>query len=222
MHHIQRHILGTLIRSPAVRYSRLKPERVDPNLFTYHLKHLLADGLACKRADGLYELSVKGKNMADKLQLESFELPWETQPRLTILIAVRDEASGWLLHRRSVQPVINMVGFLHANVAVGESILVTAEKRLLNLCGLSAKAEYKGSGLITLYQGEELESYISFHLVLCREPKGELITKCDIGENFWQKEPDFQDPALLPSMRELCRNIDTAEGPFFAELTYRL
>jgi hypothetical protein len=222
MHHIQRHILGKLIHNVALRYSQLKPEHLDANLFTYHLKHLLKQELVCKRPDQGYSLTPKGKNMADKLQLENFELPWHTQPRLVILIAVRDDKKGWLLHRRSIQPVINMVGFLHANVSLGTSVLTTAEERLQTICGLQGSCRYQGSGLITIYQDDQLESYIDFHLVLCENPAGDLVTESDIGHTFWQQEIDYTADDLLPSMPVLCKKIEDKEVPFFTELTYRL
>ena len=220
MHPLDKHILSALIRNPQLRYAELRPPNVEGNLFMYHLKRLANDGLIRKSADGAYELTPDGKLTADKMQLDTLEI--DRQPRIVILMAVREKTKGWLLHRRKVQPVIDMVGFLHANLKLGESILDTAAATLKRVTGLAASFKFRGSGSITIYKSKEVESFIAFYLVEATKTSGQLIAETELGLNFWEARPDFERPDFIPSMKQMVRLLDGPKQPFFTELTYNI
>ncbi len=221
VHHIQRHILRNLIKSESLRYKDLKPHAVDANLFMYHLKQLLKDDLVSKTIDGLYCLSPHGKILADHTQFDDFSLRKYEQPRLILLLAIQDHSKGWLLHTRSVQPVINMTGFVHCNLEFGESIKETSRKRLKNLCGLKGTFTYRGSATIAIQMNQDLESYVHALILHCANPIGTLIQKTEIGVNEWCKKPDFNNPNMLPSMEELIQLINEKQL-FFIERSYTI
>ena len=221
MHHIQRNILINLIHNPNLRYKDLKPRALDPNLFMYHLKQLQRDGLVVKTENGTYQLSTAGLLDADKRMLEDNRFASYEQPRLVLLLAVFDDTKGWLLHTRSVQPVINMTGFMHGNVEMGVSLIDSASHRLEQFAGLRGKFTYKGSATITLYKGDDLESYTHCLIVFCKNPKGELIEETNIGSNEWTISPDFTSQKMIPSMKELISKIKS-QNNFYIELTYKL
>lgn len=60
-HHIQRSILGALMTREFARFRDLKPENVDTNLFSYHLKLLQRDKYV-RKTDSGYTLAEKGFN----------------------------------------------------------------------------------------------------------------------------------------------------------------
>lgn len=221
MHHIQRHILISLIHNPTLRYKDLKPRTLDPNLFMYHLKQLQKEGLVIKTEDGTYQLSSAGLLDADKRMLEDNRLASYEQPRLVLLLAVFDDTKGWLLHTRSVQPVINMTGFIHGNVELGVALIDSAAHRLEQFAGLKGKFVYKGSATITIYKGDDLESYTHCLIVYCKNPAGELITKTNIGTNEWIIKPDFNSEKMIPSMKDLISRVKK-QTDFYVELTYKL
>ncbi|MCU0667616.1 MAG: hypothetical protein MUF85_03295 [Patescibacteria group bacterium] len=51
LHHIQKHILKELSFKEWARFRDLKPPRVDSNLYNYHLKLLIKNGLVEKDND---------------------------------------------------------------------------------------------------------------------------------------------------------------------------
>ncbi len=221
MHHIQRHILLNLMRNPSLRYKDLKPHSADPNLFMYHLKQLQREKLVTKLSEGNYTLSPKGKLEADRRQLEDDSLAVYEQPRLVILLAIHDMAKGWLLHTRAVQPVINMTGFLHANVELGHSVTEIARERMKHLMGLDGTFEYRGSATVSMYRDTDLESYVHALMLYCESPKGKLIENTEIGRNGWFQEKDFTQRHVLPSTPVLAELLNKQEF-FFTELSFQL
>lgn len=187
----------------------------------YHLRQLQRDKLVTKMEDGSYTLSSAGKLEADRRQLEDSSLGVYEQPRLVLLLVIYDEHRGWLLHTRSIQPVIRMTGFLHGNIELGQPLTETARLRLKALAGLDGRFTYRGSATITIYQHNDLESYVHALIMYCRNPAGELIHETPVGTNVWDPDPDFAAAGMLPSTGELIRLIGQ-EPLFYTELTYHL
>ena len=48
-HHIQLHILSMLIHQEFARFRDMRPKNVDTNLYSYHLKLLIKQGLVAKK-----------------------------------------------------------------------------------------------------------------------------------------------------------------------------
>lgn len=219
MHHIQRHILRNLIQHTELRYKDLKPHAVDPNQFMYHLKHLQKEGLVIKTPEGAYRLTSAGLLDADRRALEDEKLTLYEQPRFVMLLAVFDDKKGWLLHKRLVQPLINQIGFIHGNIELGQSAEITAKDRLKYIAGLDGSFTYKGSATITIYKSHDLESYVHALIMYCKNPKGDLKKETTIGTNYWEKNLNFNQVNLIPSMKNIV-DLMKKEELFYTELTY--
>lgn len=217
MHHIQRHILKLLIENPTRRYNQLRPAQVEPNQFVYHLKQLIKQELVAKCEAG-YELTPKGRAYADKLADGSYDVPWDTQPRNVLFLAVRHAQLGWLLVRRDKQPTINKIGFISTNPRLGEVIASTAEQFMRESYGLPLAFEYAGSGSITLRRAEALESYVTFHLLYAE------ATAADVPPSLgWFRSDGLRDGDILPSTKPLLEMIaQKGSKPIFIELDYAL
>jgi ribosomal protein S19E (S16A) len=61
MHWIQRHILKELALADSKRYTELKPDGIEGNLFQYHSRDLEKQGLIDRSEQG-YALTPKGKS----------------------------------------------------------------------------------------------------------------------------------------------------------------
>ena len=128
MHHIQQHIVKTLILTDAARFSDLRPDGVDSNLFMYHLKAVIRDKLVFKRPDGRYALTPGGNDYAERMSLTIMKPRF--QPRVVTLICCQNEAGQYLLYRRARQPLYGMVSFPYGKVHLGEGIYAAAEREL--------------------------------------------------------------------------------------------
>lgn len=184
----------------------------------YHVRQLMRADLV-QKFDRMYELTPTGKFRADKLHphtLHKFE-----QPTVIILIACWDDAKGLLLFRRRTHPMIDMIGFPHVNVHLGKALIAGAEDEFSKLSGLSVSLRRRGDGYITFMRGNEPETFVCFHLLEGRNPKGEVRGVTEAGELAWYKQPRLSDPEYLPSMAELVHLLQgSAEQPFFVELQH--
>lgn len=219
MHHIQRHILKQLIENNTRRYAELRPKAIEPNQFVYHLKQLIKTGLVAKCTDG-YELTAEGRTYADKLDHSSYEMPWQTQPRNVLFLALYSAELGWLLVRRDKQPTIGKVGFLSANMELGEAILDTARHFVAAEHNIEANFRYVCSGTVTLLRGEALESYVGFHL-LCADIEALSAMPAREDSLRWYQLNELSDALVLPSTLPL---LDVVAKPgassTFIELTF--
>ncbi len=125
-HHIQRSILSVLMTREFARFRDLKPEKIDTNLFAYHLK-LLQKGSYIKKVDEGYTLAEKGLQYVDRVTVDKMRL--RTQPKIITMLLVQDGYGKVLLQKRRKQPYINTwtlpYGKLHIN---DESVLAAARR----------------------------------------------------------------------------------------------
>lgn len=221
MHRLQQHILQLLILNPHLRYADLKPREIEGNLFMYHLKQLIADGLVEKNTNGRYQLTAKGKLYSDRLSLKS--LTPRVQPRIVTLMAVEDGSGNWLLYRRKRQPLIGMAGFPYGKIHIGESIKQAAERELREKTGLVADLEHRGDGYATTTQSGESVSEILFHMFYGCNPRGELLQRSQIGEPFWGRLEDLKVGEVMPNAPSLLKLVQGYDGSrFFAELSHQV
>lgn len=214
-HHLQRSIVYRLAFAPSLKFSELQPEGVENKLFDYHLKKVIAEGLVEKGSDGLYSLTAVGRRVGiDAAQnVTTFA---EKAHSVLFLTIRRPTDSAWLLYRRKVHPLLNGVGFMHAEPNASESILVTASEALLQRTGLAGSFSVLGSGYFRVHDGQDIESFTHFTLLVCDDAVGELEVHDDFADYFWDANPVFDDPQMLPNMRVLSDKI-MAGQQFFIE-----
>lgn len=218
MHWIQKHVLAQLITNPRLRYAKIKPANVEGNLFMYHLRALMREGLVVKSDDGLYELTPAGKLYADRLSLQT--LTPRVQPRIVTLITCRNDNGEWLLYRRGRQPLLGQVGFPYGKLHLDEAVEAAAARELMEKTGITARLEHRGDGYITIYEGGEVVSQILFHLFYGTNPKGHIRSHQRSGEVFWGRIEDQDN--LIASVKDLVGLLEAhPEDRFFAQLTYK-
>lgn len=219
-HRLQKEILYKLVTSPCARFAELKPPDVDGNIFTYHLKQLIAQKLVIKDNDGNYCLTSMGKAVGINIQLTAKQLL--EQAHSIFLIVLRDKNGRWLLRRRLAHPMYGAWGFVHGEPEANETLEDSANKALFERTGLKASFKPLGTGYIKIFKDEALESYTHFLLIEGSNIKGKLLDKSGNGENKWVENPDFSAKDMIPSMNDLVSLIDSSKNIFFEELEYRL
>lgn len=221
MHRLQQHILHQLITNPTRRYADLKPSDIEGNLFMYHLRCLMKEGIVEKRSDGLYQLTSKGKVYVDRLSLKSFTP--RMQPRIVTLMAVRRPDGKLLMYRRRKQPLINMVGFPYGKIHLGETIKEAAERELREKTGLSAELKHIGDGYANTFEAGEPISQIMFHLFVGANPAGELRKDSSAGESLWLDESQLHGEDIMPNVVHILSRVNKYDGSFFfTELNHNL
>lgn len=121
-HHIQRSIVAYLMTHEYARFRDLRPEGIDTNLFSYHLKLLLKNGYLLKQEAG-YTLSQPGVRYVDRVQSSTMYL--RTQPKIITMLLVQDGYGKVLLQKRTKQPYINTWTLPYGKLHI-EDVSVTA------------------------------------------------------------------------------------------------
>ncbi len=217
MHPIKRHILYHLILNPYLNFARLKPKDIEGNIFTYHLKQLITEGLVRKSSYG-YELTDEGKIYADKLSLKN--LNPRIQPKIVTLLICQNQKKEYLLYQRKRQPFLNLVGFPYGKIHLGETVLQSAKRELLEKTGLNGILTHQGDVYLTIFEKNNLLTQMLCHIILVKNPQGELKSSSDIGECFWINIKKVSQNKLMPGAKDIYHLAIKKKSFFFAEFTF--
>lgn len=217
-HHIQKNIVYTLAFSKGMRFGELKPDHLENKAFDYHLKKVILAGYVVKNEDGTYSLTSEGKRVgkgALKKQSRLIDRAYST-----LLLAIRRPADGaWLLVRRKTQPLLGLTGFMNASPVAEKDITQTATDICREQTGLTGQFVVHGHGYFRIYRAGSLESFIHFTLLQCTDIQGELAQNSELAEYYWDTDPDFSAPDMLPNMQTL-RKMSEAPVGCFVEQTF--
>ena len=219
-HHIQRTIVYTLAFAESLRFAELKPDDIDSKLFTYHLKKVVSAGFVTKTADGAYALTPEGRRVG-KGALEKQSRMINRAYSILLLAIRRKEDGAWLLYRRQTHPLLGLTGFMQAQPVADMETTETAKNQCLEKTGLSGDFNVHGHGYFRVYREDELESFIHFTLLVCTDIQGELRQSSEPAEYYWDVNPDFAAPDMLPNMQTLHRMFEAPAGSF-VEQTFHL
>lgn len=218
-HHIQREIVYALAFSNGLRFSELKPDTLENKAFDYHLKKVIAAGYVIKNEDGTYSLTSAGKRVgkgALKKQERLIDRAYST-----LLLAIRRPEDGaWLLTRRKVQPLLGLTGFMNASPTAHQEVAQTAAEVCWQQTGLTGTFVVHGHGYFRIYRDMALESFIHFTLLTCSDIQGELRQSTELAEYYWDTDPDFQAPGMLPNMQTLYKMSQAQPGSFVEKTFY--
>lgn len=217
-HHLQRSIVYKLALSEGQRFSDLKPDSIENKLFDYHLKKVISAGLVEKASDGLYRLTSQGRRLGMRVLDTSQAIVDKAD---SVLFLAIQRSDSWLLYRRRSHPLRDQVGFMHATPVSNEPVAVTAARECQKKTGLTCEFQPLGGGYFRVYQGEDLESFTHFTLLIAQSVSGELHQVDELADYFWVENPNFTAPDMLPNMQLLSEQCATST-PFFIEETFRL
>lgn len=125
-HHIQKHIIRVLMFQKLARFRDLRPLKTDTNLFTYHLKILIKDGLVEKTDTG-YTLSQKGMAYVDRVSTEKFTV--RSQPKVITMLVIQNSDGDVLLQKRTKQPYIDTWTLPYGKIHIDDADLEVAARR---------------------------------------------------------------------------------------------
>lgn len=219
-HHLQRSIVYRLALSHELHFSELKPDLIENKLFTYHLHKVEKAGYVKKDSNGLYTLTPEGRRLGIRV-LQSQQALID-QPESVLFLVIRRKSDGaHLLYKRKVHPLIDRVGFMHITPNATEDTTATAQKACKEITGLDCKFSVLGGGYFRVYEGENLESFTHFTLLVCESAQGELVQNDEYADYYWEDKPDFADPSMLPDMPTLA-DLYGAGELFFVEKTLHI
>lgn len=179
------------------RFSELRAEDVESNLFQYHLKHLIGKRLVEKTDHG-YQLTPQGLYYADRFSpAYKGERP---QPKLITVIALKDCNGRVLLQQKGRQPWLGEYHMPAGKIHSGESTPDAAVRELYEKTGITLVAlEFRATAHVQIYkQGEMVSDYYAF--IFGGRFDG------NAANTYWLNvDDDASGLKLAPGVRELLR-----------------
>ncbi len=200
-------IFRTLMHFPGSSFTDLWDKQLPSNKFTYYLKKMEEEKLIEKRK-GKYFLTLKGKKASTTISGETGKN--KKRPYFALLLVIRKNGK-YVLYKRMKEPYYGVSGFPGAKVELGEEILESAKRELLEETGLEGEPSVLTvQNVITENNGEVFGHMIQI-AVLFDEPRGELIKSSREGTYNWAtKEEILKAKNLFPdvpiAMQEAERN----------------
>jgi 8-oxo-dGTP pyrophosphatase MutT (NUDIX family) len=183
LHPVQFEILKFLLFKCASRFSQLNTLDLPTDHFNFHLKALVTEGLVEKKGEK-YDLTIKGKEFANRLDTESDGI--EKQAKVSVLIVCISKGK-YLVQQRLKQPYFGYYGFFGGKIKYGDTPLETAKRELVDETGLTVEKMV----LVSLKHkmdysktGELLEDKY-FFIFRAEGIKGKLIEEFEGGKNLW-------------------------------------
>ena len=221
MHLIQKHVLKALSRSKRLRYSDLKPARIEGNQFSYHLKTLVRHGYI-KQSSGQYTLTTKGVHFTTGVNFEHFFV--RAQPKIVTLTVCENDQREFLLYTRGKQPFLGQIGFPYGKTHLGESVQASAERELQEKTGFCATLIQKGLVYVLVTDAHD---EIIVHM-LCHVFYGSNVTPIKESSPTLEKVQWLSKKAItaencMPGVQDVLRVAlsEKKEGLLFEELSFQ-
>ncbi len=207
-HHIQRRIYNRLVGAESLRYSELRPDGLEANLFMYHLKELIKMGLV-EKIDGGYSLTKSGRSTATRFSIK--EQGIRIMPSTLSILDIRSEDGQNLLYRRRRQPYIDKLGYPSGKIHLGDNLRTAAERELAEKTSYDlkeVKLTYRGVFNLVEYEGGELKNHIIGHVwsgIVNEKP----LFNNHAGETLWADWRDLNYTDFIPGYEEISQALET-------------
>lgn len=205
---IQRKILSKCsFFEKGAKYSDLKINEIENDLYNYHLQKLVKDGFLEKR-ENQYFLTEKGKSFVTNIDERDLQKP----PAYKVSVYLCPVKDGKiLLTKRLKHPQYGYVGLISEKKKYGEELLETAKRALLEESGLYSE-DFKLIGNLHQIRKNSQEAIIEdgvFYIFYTDKFQGELIQKSLEGEYFWVKLDEVQklEKVFKPSLEVVVNEV---------------
>lgn len=147
IHDAQTKILRELLFHKSANFAKMQNQtELSSDHFNFHINKLVELGLVTKLNKGVYALSVKGKEYANKLDTDSNTI--ERQPKIAVLLLVTKNHNSddieILVQQRLKQPFYGFWGLPSGKIRWGETILECTARELKEETNLEAKLKLVG------------------------------------------------------------------------------
>ena len=210
-HHIQKHILGVLLRQRTARFRDMRPPRTDTNLYSYHLTQLLRSGLV-KKVDEGYTLDTAGLVYTDRLNADKLFV--RQQPKIVTMLMIQNSDGDTLLQRRAKQPYIDMWTLPNGKLHIEDtSLQAAAQREASEKLGLTDQdMTHAGDCYVRVYHGETIMTVTLAHVF--------TLYRDDIETNdnlVWVQPHKLHRMELAPGVSEIIARTFFRDPFFFEE-----
>lgn len=214
-HYIQKDILLRLSKAANLRFSELKPEGMESNIFMYHLRQLMAQKLVEKTEDG-YRLADEGLAYIDGFSFHT--LRPRKQPKVISILAVRNQQREWLVAQRKYQPYIHQFMLPSGKQHLGESPKAHAMREVKEkLHMIVADLKRRGLADIRIYRGDKLITHVLAHIYEGQTQNDVLPPESHQFVYSWTSRTS-KDHVFLAGTLEIIEKLENEKDLFFLSL----
>jgi ADP-ribose pyrophosphatase YjhB (NUDIX family) len=213
-HHIQKHILGVLLRQKVARFRDMRAPKTDTNLYSYHLTQLLKGNLV-KKVDGGYTLDTKGLIYVDRLNAEKLFI--RQQPKIITMFVIQNSDGDVLLQRRSKQPYIEKWTLPNGKLHNDDSTLMAAATReaFEKLNVHSQTITHAGDCYMRVHYGDTAMTVTLAHIFTFNRDDIEMTDRLQ-----WIQPHKLHTIDLAPSVEEIIARAFFRDTFFFEEYSH--
>lgn len=211
IHDFQISILRELLFKPKARFRDLKKIDIPNDHFSFHLNHLIKEGLVDKD-NGKYTLTISGKEFANRIDTDNLKI--ERQAKIAVslnAVCIKDGKTQYLVHQRLKEPFYGWYGSHSGKVRWGETPLETAKREFVEETGLSGKFTHKGIvHYLHFHKNGQLLEDKYFWVFRIDNPTGEFKETVLEGKNIWMDEKQYRNtPNLFATFDEVIEVINS-------------
>lgn len=217
LHFIQTYILQLLLFNTDLRFSELKPYKIEGSQFIFHLDSLIKEKLVEKTQFG-YALTNQGKEFANRLDTDQKKM--KQQAKITTVLCcerIANNQKQYLIYTRLKNPFFGHKGFPTHKIWYGEKCKEGAEEGLFDECGLSGKSTLIAIRHYHVYLENMLMEDKIMHIYHFQNPIGELQDKRD-GKYEWLSQDKMPTSQTLPEFAEVFDILTGSSHEFFKEV----
>jgi ADP-ribose pyrophosphatase YjhB (NUDIX family) len=214
MHTIQQSILAKLVTKNEARFTDIRPDNIEANLYSYHLSVLKRQGYLSKRG-AVYELSPKGLSLIEDLKADTSSAIH--QPRLLTMFVLLNERNEVYLIPRNTQPFIGSWNLPSGNIFREDaSLSASSSRHLKDVLSLQDAAVARvGEAVIRVKMADELVSSVFVHVFAGRISIDDIPSEAG---GAWTTSLTRQQIRLSPAISEIIDTIRSSQHiPFFEE-----
>lgn len=220
MHQIQNNILRNLLFKEKLRFSALNNLNISNDHYNFHLKRLIARKLIEKDEKGLYSLTSKGKEYANRLNTDLQKVKIERQAKTSCLVVcLKDfgQSKKFLMQQRLKHPYFGFYGFVSGKIRWGETIYEAASRELKEEAGLKAKLVLAGiEHKIDYSKDDKLLEDKYFYILRGTKISGKLQESFEGGRNIWIAEKETKKlPDLFSDVIKIIDIVKKGKLTFF-------
>jgi ADP-ribose pyrophosphatase YjhB (NUDIX family) len=210
-HHIQKHILSVLMHQRYARFRDMRPPRVDSNLYSYHLKLMMKNGLVDKTEQG-YTLGLGGVLYVDRVSTASVSV--RQQPKIITMLVVQNSEGDILLYKKSRQPFIDLWNLPQGKLHIDdESIQAAARREIKEKIGdIDVKPEHAGDCYIRMKRDGEVVMSTLAHVF--RFESDEIAESESL---HWARPHKLHQYELAPAIEQIIARTFFRDPYFFEE-----
>lgn len=193
------------------RFRDMRPPRVDTNLYSYHLKLMLKNGLVDK-TDAGYTLGLDGVLYVDRVSTQTVSV--RRQPKIITMLVVQNSDGDVLLYRKPRQPFIDLWNLPQGKIHIDDRSIEAAARREISekIGNISAEPERAGDCYIRMQRGGEAVMSTLAHVFRF---ESDDITETE--QLRWARPHKLAQYDLAPAVEQIITRTFFRDQYFFEE-----